>query len=72
MKFWSVSSGLFYLPYIQLQRMHSTLPSIKSTRIDELNFEGLNFSVTIDKISKFEKQHPGISVTVIGIAKDKK
>ena len=39
---------------------------------DELNFEGINFSMTIDKISKFEKQHPGISVTVIGIAKDKK
>ena len=39
---------------------------------DELNFEGINFSITIDKISKFEKQHPGISVTVIGIAKDKK
>ena len=39
---------------------------------DELNFEGINFSMTIDKISKFEKQHPGISVAVIGIAKDKK
>ena len=39
---------------------------------DELNFEGINFSLTIDKISKFEKQNPGISVTVIGTAKDKK
>ena len=38
---------------------------------DELNFEGINFSMTIDKISKFEKQHPGISVAVIGITKDK-
>ena len=39
---------------------------------NELNFEGINFSVTIDKISIFEKHNPGISVTVIGIVKDKK
>ena len=39
---------------------------------DELNFEGINFPVSIDKISKFEKQNPGISITVIGITNDKK
>ena len=38
---------------------------------DELNFEGISFPVTIDEISKFEKQTPGISITVIGIAKDR-
>ena len=39
---------------------------------DELNFDGINFPVTIDQISKFEKQNPGISVTVIGIDKPEK
>ena len=34
---------------------------------DELNFEGIYFPVTIDQVSKFEKQNPGISVTVIGL-----
>ena len=33
---------------------------------EELNFLGINFSVTIDQISKFEKLNPKISVTVIG------
>ena len=36
---------------------------------EELNFEGVDFPVIIDQISKFEKQNPGISVTVIGIDK---
>ncbi|CAH3157887.1 unnamed protein product, partial [Porites evermanni] len=36
---------------------------------DELNFDGIDFPVTIDQIGKFEKQNPGISVTVIGIDK---
>ena len=36
---------------------------------DELNFDGIDFPVTIDQISKFEKHNPGISVTVIGIDK---
>jgi len=36
---------------------------------DELNFEEINFPATIDNINKFEKQNPGICVTVIGIAK---
>ena len=39
---------------------------------DDLNFEGINFPVTIDQISKFEKQNPGISVTVIGIDEPEK
>ena len=34
---------------------------------DELNFDGIDFPITIDQIPKFEKQNPGISVTVIGI-----
>ena len=34
---------------------------------DELNLDGIDFPVSIDQISKFEKQNPGISVTVIGI-----
>ena len=34
---------------------------------DELNFEGIDFPVTINQIGKFEKNNPGISVTVIGI-----
>ena len=38
---------------------------------DELNFEGISFPVTIDKISKFEKPNSGISITVIGMAKDR-
>lgn len=37
---------------------------------DELNFDGIDFPVTIDQISKVEKQNPGISVTVIGIARE--
>ena len=36
---------------------------------DELNFDGINFPLTIDQIPKFEKRNPGISVTVIGIDK---
>lgn len=36
---------------------------------NELNFDGIDFPVTIDQISKFGKQNPGISVTVIGIDK---
>ncbi|CAH3040626.1 unnamed protein product, partial [Porites lobata] len=36
---------------------------------DELIFDGINFPLTIDQIPKFEKQNPGISVTVIGIDK---
>ena len=39
---------------------------------DQLNFEGIDFPVTIDQISKFEKQNPGISVTVIGIEEEYK
>ena len=39
---------------------------------DELKFEGINFPVSIDKISKFEKQNPGISITITGITNDKK
>ena len=38
---------------------------------DELDFTGIEFPVTIDKISKFEKQNPGISVTVIGVSNEK-
>ena len=38
---------------------------------EELNFEGINFPVTVDQISKFEKNNPGISVTVIGIEEKK-
>lgn len=34
---------------------------------EELNFTGINFPVTVDQISRFEKLNPGISVTVIGI-----
>lgn len=38
---------------------------------EELNFEGINFPVTVDQISKFEKNYPGTSVTVIGIEEEK-
>lgn len=34
---------------------------------EELNFTGIDFPVTIDQVSKFEKLNPDISVTVIGI-----
>ena len=34
---------------------------------EELNFTGIDFPVTIDQISKFEKLNPDISITVIGI-----
>ena len=33
---------------------------------EELNFEGINFPVTISNISKFEKLNPSISISVIG------
>ena len=36
---------------------------------DELNFEGIECLVPIHQISKFEKNNPGMSVTVIGIDK---
>ena len=39
---------------------------------EELNFNGIDFPVTIDQIPKFEKQNPGISVTVIGIDEPEK
>lgn len=38
---------------------------------EELNFEGIEFPVPIHQISKFEKQNPGISVSVLGIAAEK-
>lgn len=38
---------------------------------EELNFEGIEFPVPIYQISKFEKQNPGISVSVLGIAAEK-
>lgn len=38
---------------------------------DELNFEGIDFPVTIDKITKFEKQNPGISIIMIGCEETK-
>ena len=34
---------------------------------EELNFTGIDFPVTIDQISKFEKLNPDISIIVIGI-----
>ena len=34
---------------------------------DQLNFTGMEFPMTIDQISKFEKLNPEISVTVLGI-----
>ena len=34
---------------------------------EELNFTGIEFPVTIDQISKFEKLNPNISVTILGI-----
>ena len=39
---------------------------------DELDFNGIDFPVSVDQITKFEKQNPGISVTVIGIDKPEK
>lgn len=36
---------------------------------NELNFEGIEFPAPIHQISKFEKNNPGMSVTVIGIDK---
>jgi len=36
-----------------------------------LNFEGINFSVQVKDISKFEKQNPDISVNVISLDPDK-
>lgn len=38
---------------------------------EELNFEGIDFPVSIDQIGKFEKQNPRMSVTVIGIEEEK-
>lgn len=38
---------------------------------EERNFEGIEFPVPIHQISKFEKQNPGISVSVLGIAAEK-
>ena len=34
---------------------------------EELNFTEMNFPMTVDQISRFEKLNPGISITVIGI-----
>ena len=34
---------------------------------DELNFTGMEFPLTIDQISKFERLNPDISITVLGI-----
>ena len=34
---------------------------------EELNFTGIQFPVTVDQISKFEKLNPDISITVLGI-----
>ena len=34
---------------------------------EELNFTGIEFPVTVDQISKFEKLNPEISITVLGI-----
>ena len=33
---------------------------------EELNFEGINFPVSLEDTEKFEKQNPTISVSVIG------
>ena len=38
---------------------------------EELIFEGIEFPVPIHQISKFEKQNPGISASVLGIAAEK-
>ena len=38
---------------------------------EDLNFDGIEFPVPIHQMSKFEKQNPGISITVIGITNDK-
>ena len=38
---------------------------------DELHFEGIEFPINIDQIPQVEKQNPGLSVTVIGIPKEK-
>ena len=34
---------------------------------EELNFTGIEFPVTLDQVTKFEKLNPNISVTVLGI-----
>ena len=39
---------------------------------DELNFNGIDFPMSIDQITKFEKLNPEISVTVIGIDEPEK
>ena len=39
---------------------------------EELNFNGIDFPVTVDQISKFEKLNPDISVTVLGIDEPEK
>ena len=38
---------------------------------EELNFEGINFPVTINNISKFEKLNSSISISVIGYEDEK-
>ena len=39
---------------------------------EELNFNGIDFPVTVDQISKFEKLNSNISVTVLGIDEPEK
>lgn len=67
----NASSGLSW----QLFTLQSIMQSAQITHYqpfkEELNFEGIDFPVSIDQIGKFEKQNPRMSVTVIGMEEEK-
>lgn len=46
---------------------HAERVSHYESFVEELNFTGINFPMTVDQIPKFEKLNPHISVTVLGI-----
>ena len=51
---------------------HSEKVSKLKPYIDQYNWDGLEFPMSINKISKFEKNNPDIAVNVLFIYKDKK
>lgn len=58
---WSVLSALYPAEHNPQRVIHY------ESFQDELNFTGIEFPVTVDQISKFEKLNPDISITVLGI-----
>ncbi|XP_026285709.2 uncharacterized protein LOC113211531 [Frankliniella occidentalis] len=59
------------LAAINLPEGHPERVSKYRGRLNELNFRGIKFPVSIPDITKFEKQNPGYSVNVFGLEEEK-